>query len=497
MTWLPSSTTSSVVATPRAVPPWSPEPSNASVVARSRNETRPSSPTQARTPTWTASRSTRPPRRWTTSTDAPHSREWGASVEVVHRRGGRVLREAVQVGVRACVGEDGRVSFRDLSTTLAFEGSGYHGGAARGVAVADEVVDERNQVIRQSDGDLCAHTKTIPEWDAPERGMSVLPDGSSTVPGRAHRLLVALTSGPVPGEARSRRPGCRSLFGCPRLVVWLSHGLRIPGTARAGRGSRGVCSARSSGALPARQPHRFEQREDSMVVQSGRVVIGMDPHKRSVTIEVMAGDETILGGGRFATDPDGFTALVEYVRAWPQRVWAIEGCNGIGRHVALRLLAQGQEVVDVPPKMSARARVFATGQVARPTRPASAPPGRPGCWSRSGTSPGSPNRAHFASWTGTAPIDASSGDHVRHRLSRAGNRQINRVLHIMAIVELRNPGIGRDYYDRKKAGGKTSMEAMRALKRRLSDVVYRAMLDDAIAHVTGASGTGPGAMALT
>ncbi|HZL05170.1 MAG TPA: transposase, partial [Coriobacteriia bacterium] len=102
-----------------------------------------------------------------------------------------------------------------------------------------------------------------------------------------------------------------------------------------------------------------------------------------------------------------------------------------------------------------------------------------------------PNRAHFASWTGTAPIDASSGDHVRHRLSRAGNRQINRVLHIMAIVELRNPGIGRDYYDRKKATGKTSMEAMRALKRRLSDVVYRAMLDDAVAHTTGA-GTGPG-----
>jgi transposase len=86
-----------------------------------------------------------------------------------------------------------------------------------------------------------------------------------------------------------------------------------------------------------------------------------------------------------------------------------------------------------------------------------------------------PNRDHFASWTGTAPIDASSGDHVRHRLSRGGNRQINRVLHIMATVQLRNPGIGRDYFDRKKADGKTSMEAMRALKRRLSDVVYRTM----------------------
>ena len=98
------------------------------------------------------------------------------------------------------------------------------------------------------------------------------------------------------------------------------------------------------------------------MVQSGRVVIGMDPHKRSVTIEVMAGDETVLGGGRFATDPDGFQALRDYARAWPHRVWAIEGCNGIGHHVALRLLAGGQDVVDVPPKMSARARVFATGQ---------------------------------------------------------------------------------------------------------------------------------------
>jgi len=98
------------------------------------------------------------------------------------------------------------------------------------------------------------------------------------------------------------------------------------------------------------------------MVHSERVIIGMDPHKRSVTIEVMAGDETVLGGGRFATDPDGFMALRDYVRAWPDRVWAIEGCNGIGRHVALRLLADGQDVVDVPPKMSARARVFATGQ---------------------------------------------------------------------------------------------------------------------------------------
>src|SRR5262249_18491574 len=89
---------------------------------------------------------------------------------------------------------------------------------------------------------------------------------------------------------------------------------------------------------------------------------------------------------------------------------------------------------------------------------------------------------------GTAPIDASSGEHVRHRLSRAGNRQINRVLHIMATVQLRNPTEGRAYYDRKKATGKTSMEALRCTKRRLSDIVYRQMVNDAIRHGT----TGPG-----
>ena len=99
-----------------------------------------------------------------------------------------------------------------------------------------------------------------------------------------------------------------------------------------------------------------------------------------------------------------------------------------------------------------------------------------------------PDRNHFASWTGTAPVDASSGDHVRHRLSRGGNRQINRVLHIMATVQLRTPTEGRAYFDRKKATGKTSMEAMRCLKRRLSDIVYRTMLSD---YVTGKV-TGPG-----
>jgi transposase len=346
-----------------------------------------------------------------------------------------------------------------------------------------------------------------------------------------------------------------------------------------------------------------------------RVVVGMDPHKRSVTIEVMAGDETVLGGGRFATTVEGYRAMRAYVARWADRVWAIEGCAGIGGHVATRLLGDGEQVVDVPPKLSARARVFATGQgrktdatdahsvalvgtrmsglrpvvddaqlavlrvlvdrrrslgedhtrmvaqlhhlllqlipggakkdlsaaqakaLLAPVRPRDAagkarrrvaaeliadlervyqrkkaankelealleetgtsllalngigPSGAARLLVEVGDITRFPSRAHFASWNGTAPIDASSGDQVRHRLSRAGNRQINRVLHIMATVQLRNPTPGRAYYDRRKAEGKTSMEAMRALKRRLSDIVYRAMVNDALSPATTATAT--------
>jgi len=88
----------------------------------------------------------------------------------------------------------------------------------------------------------------------------------------------------------------------------------------------------------------------------------MDPHKRSATIEVMTGEEVIVGDGRFGTDRAGYRAMLQYAKRWPQRVWAIEGCRGISRHIAVRLLRDGEQVVDVPSKLSARARVFATGQ---------------------------------------------------------------------------------------------------------------------------------------
>ena len=93
-----------------------------------------------------------------------------------------------------------------------------------------------------------------------------------------------------------------------------------------------------------------------------QVIIGMDPHKRSATIEVMAADEAVLGGGRYETDAAGYAAMLAGVRRWPHRIWAIEGSRGIGRHLASRLVAEGEQVVDVPPKLSARTRVFTAGQ---------------------------------------------------------------------------------------------------------------------------------------
>jgi len=345
------------------------------------------------------------------------------------------------------------------------------------------------------------------------------------------------------------------------------------------------------------------------------VVVGMDPHKRTVTIEVMTPTEQIVGGGRFTTDEAGFEAMLEYVRRWPHRTWAVEGCEGIGRHVAQRLIPAGEDVVDVPAKLSARMRVYATGQgrktddtdahsialvgvrmaglrtvahdeqleilrllvdrrrrigadhtrmicqlhalllelipggakrdlsaaqarkLLAAVRPKDAvgrtrkrvalelvvdlervyarkkaankelvalvrdsgtallalhgigPSGAARLLVEVGEITRFPDKGHFASWTGTAPIDASSGDNVRQRLSRGGNRHINQVLHIMATVQLRTRTTeGRAYYDRKVAAGKTPNEAMRCLKRRLSDVVYRTMIGD----VVTAERTGPG-----
>ena len=89
------------------------------------------------------------------------------------------------------------------------------------------------------------------------------------------------------------------------------------------------------------------------------------------------------------------------------------------------------------------------------------------------------SRHHFASYNGSAPIEASSGPKKRHRLNPRGNRQLNHALHIAAICQIRFDTPGRTYYRRKVEEGKTSKEAIRALKRRVSDAVYRQLLVDA------------------
>jgi transposase len=356
-----------------------------------------------------------------------------------------------------------------------------------------------------------------------------------------------------------------------------------------------------------------------------RVIIGVDPHKRSVSIEVRDGRELLLATGRFATDSREYRAMLGYARRqWPDRVWAIEGANGVGRPIAQRLLADGERVLDVPAKLAARARVFDTGQgrktdafdahaivmvalrdkglreltveaklrmlrllcdrrdelsqaraqalnrmhrhflelipggaavkkstdqyhellaTVRPRDPVRrlcrrmaaeeltelrrldgqlkamktelkaaveqlgshlmdingiGPAGAARILADVADVARFPDRAHFASWTGTAPIDASSAEQIRHRLSRAGNRRLNHVLHIATIVQLRRDTDGRAYFERKRSEGKTSMEAMRCVKRRLSDVVYRQLVADAERATKPASaennpdGAGPG-----
>ena len=348
------------------------------------------------------------------------------------------------------------------------------------------------------------------------------------------------------------------------------------------------------------------------------VFIGVDPHKLSATIEVVDDHETVLATGRFSTDKTGYAAMRKTVSRWPDRVWAVEGSNGAGRPLAQRLLADGEHVVDVPAKLSARVRLFdsghnrktdahdahavaavavrtrglrvlsydvelealrmladrreeltrarvqtvnrlqrllseltpgkakkdiTTGQakailasvrprdlagktrrrlaaeqlselvviekkiktltkelkemvIARGSTLMDLPGVGPVVAARILADVGDvtrfANRNRFASWTGTAPLDASSGEHVRHRLSRAGNRKMNHMLHIAAATQARLDTLGRAYYRRKLAAGKTRMEAMRCLKRRISDAVYRQLLADAQARHVDTVGAGPG-----
>jgi transposase len=91
-----------------------------------------------------------------------------------------------------------------------------------------------------------------------------------------------------------------------------------------------------------------------------------------------------------------------------------------------------------------------------------------------------PTKAHFASYSGTAPVEASSGEVVRHRLSLAGNRRLNNALHMVAICQARSDVRGGAYYRKKIAEGKSRKEALRCLKRRISDAVFKSLMADSL-----------------
>ncbi len=89
-----------------------------------------------------------------------------------------------------------------------------------------------------------------------------------------------------------------------------------------------------------------------------------------------------------------------------------------------------------------------------------------------------PTAGHYARYNATAPIEASSGPTVRHRLNPNGNRQLNHAIHLAAVTQVAHDTPGRAYYQTKQAAGKSRKEAMRCLKRRISDAVYQRLRAD-------------------
>ena len=129
-----------------------------------------------------------------------------------------------------------------------------------------------------------------------------------------------------------------------------------------------------------------------------------------------------------------------------------------------------------------------------------APPGAPAC--PGARSPAAvigdvrhvarfPDRDHFAAYNGTAPIEVSSGGRKIWRLSRRGNRRLNHAIHMAAVTQIRHRhSQGHAYYQKKLAEGKTRKEALRALKRQVSDAIYACFQADA--RRAAASAQGPG-----
>ena len=338
------------------------------------------------------------------------------------------------------------------------------------------------------------------------------------------------------------------------------------------------------------------------------VLIGVDPHKATNVVAAVDEQGGLVGQENFPANRKGMRALERWANSFQERRWAVEGAGGIGRPLAQKLLAGGEQVVDVPPKLSAKVRVLSTGNsrkndrldatftalaalrndrlasvqpedgpeghaeilrllterredlVAERTRSLNrlhvllrdllsdpvgkqlsadaaarllrrARPRHPAGRVRrqlaselvrdvraldrriaelderialeveaSGTTLTEvfgvgpilaakivgivgnvgrfPSKAHFASYAGVAPIEASSGEVVRHRLSLAGNRRLNQVMHMIAVCQARSDPRGGAYHRKKLAEGKSRREAMRCLKRRVSDAVFGALVAD-------------------
>jgi len=337
------------------------------------------------------------------------------------------------------------------------------------------------------------------------------------------------------------------------------------------------------------------------------VMIGVDPHKGSHTAVAIGLSEERLGELQVQACSSQAEQLLGWAAGWPERAWAVEGAAGLGHLLAQQLVAAGERVVDVPPKLAARVRLLQAGDTNKndPNDAFSvavaalrSPVPRPvlaedhavvlKIWAKrhrdlarlrnqaccrlhavlcdlvpggvrkeisagqaarileqvspsdavltarcelagefladirhldaqlrdthkklaaavraSGTSMTGlfgvgpviagtvigdvrqvfrfPGRDHFAAYNGTAPVEVSSGDRKKVcRLSLRGNRRLNHAIHMAAISQIRHKhSHGRAYYDKKVAEGKTHKEALRALKRRISDAIYAALIADA------------------
>jgi transposase len=345
------------------------------------------------------------------------------------------------------------------------------------------------------------------------------------------------------------------------------------------------------------------------------VVIGIDPHKASHTAVALDRSERSIASVRVRTSTKQLEQLLSWSTPFPERLWAIEGADGLGRLLAQQLVAAGERVVDVQPKLASRVRLLATGTTnkndpndARAVAVAAMRSPQPRVvhaedhptvlriWAkrhrdlsrhysqiasrlhallrelvpggaRTNISPAQATRIldqlnpagevnvarhelarelavdlgriyqqrrdvrrrivgelrasnttltdvfgvgpivaatiighvgdisrfansdRFAAYNGTAPIEVSSGNRKLFRLSLRGNRTLNHAIHMAAVVQVRHHhSPGRAYYDRKVAEGKTGKEALRSLKRRISDTIYRRLRDD----TQGATPRGPG-----